>query len=221
MILLGMLFDALDGQVARLTKTAGHFGVQLDSLCDIITFGLAPAVLVNRISLDYGRLGMPEQFVWLLSVLYVVCAALRLARFNVETGTEEEDHEVFRGLPSPAAAGQIATLVILDCYLPARPFGFLPEHPLVTVMPFIALAVGALMVSRVPYVHMGDRLFRGSRPFRWLMGLIFLSVLMALRPKVALVTIFTAYTLSGVVNRARAKLSGKAALLSSPAKKET
>ena len=75
MILLGMVFDALDGQVARLTKTAGGFGVQLDSLCDMVTFGLAPAILINRISLEYGGLGMPVKFVWLLSVLYAPAQA--------------------------------------------------------------------------------------------------------------------------------------------------
>jgi len=217
MILLGMVFDALDGQVARLTKTAGSFGVQLDSLCDIVTFGLAPAVLINRIALDYGRLGMPEQFVWVLSVLYVVCAALRLARFNLETGTEEQNHEAFCGLPSPAAAGQVATLVILDCYLPARPFEFLPQHPLVIAMPFIGLLAGGLMVSRVPFVHMGNRLFRGPRPFAWLMGFIFLCLLMALRLKIALATVFTVYTFTGIVYGLRAKLFNKPAAPLRPA----
>jgi len=211
MILLGMVFDLLDGQVARLTKTAGSFGAQLDSLCDVVTFGLAPAVLVNRISLEtyYGRVGMPyelQKFVWLVSVLYVVCAALRLARFNLETTVEAEDHEHFYGLPSPAAAGQIATLVILDGYLQARPLSSLPEHPLVVVMPFMALVAGLLMVTRVKYVHMGDRLFRGSRSFPWLMALITLTVLMALRGKVALAALFTTYTLLGLVKALWGKL---------------
>ena len=210
MILLGMVFDALDGQVARLTKTAGGFGVQLDSLCDMVTFGLAPAILINRISLEYGGLGMPVKFVWLLSVLYLVCAALRLARFNIDTGTEEVNHESFCGLPAPAAAGQVATLVILNSYLPAKPFEFLPEQPLVAIMPFVGLMAGALMVSRVPYVHMGDRLFRGSRPFTWLVALIFLGGLMALRLKLALATVFTVYTLAGVVRAARARFFNRA-----------
>lgn len=209
LILLGMVFDALDGQVARMTRSAGNFGVQLDSLCDVVTFGLAPAVLINRISLDYGRLGMPDQAVWLLSVLYVVCAVLRLARFNLETGTEAEDHERFYGLPSPAAAGQVATLIILNNYLPARPFDFLPEHPLVVAMPFVGLVAGGLMVSRIPYAHLGNRLFKGQRPFAWLMAFIFLCVLMALSLKVALATVFTVYTLVGIVDGIRAKLFNK------------
>ncbi|NQT20463.1 MAG: CDP-diacylglycerol--serine O-phosphatidyltransferase [Planctomycetes bacterium] len=209
LILLGMVFDALDGQVARMTRTAGNFGVQLDSLCDIVTFGLAPAVLINRIGLDYGRLGIHDQVVWLLPMLYLVCAALRLARFNLETGTEEEDHECFCGLPSPAAAGLVATLIILNNYLPARPFDFLPERPVVVAMPFVGLVAGALMVSRVKYAHFGNRLFRGARPFTWLMALIFLCILMALSIKVALATIFTVYTLGGVVQGLWAKLFGK------------
>ena len=206
LILLGMVFDALDGQVARLTGTAGDFGVQLDSLCDVVTFGLAPAVLINRLSLDYDRLGMPEEFVWLVSVLYVVCAVLRLARFNLETSAEEEDHERFYGLPSPAAAGQIATLIILDNYLPEHPFDFLPEHPLVVAMPFVGLVAGVLMVTRVPYAHMGNRLLKGRRSFAWLMSFIFLSIFMALSHKVALATVFTVYTLMGIVNGVRAKV---------------
>jgi CDP-diacylglycerol--serine O-phosphatidyltransferase len=211
MILLGMVFDLLDGQVARLTRSAGSFGAHLDSLCDIVTFGLAPAVLINRISLDYCRWGVSEKFVWLVSVLYVVCAALRLARFNLETGVEEEDHEHFYGLPSPAAAGQVATLVILNSYLPARPFDFLPQRPLVIIMPFVGLVAAGLMVSRVKYVHMGDRLLRGSRSFPWLMGLIFLGIFMALRGKVALAALFTTYIILGIVKGAWSRISNRAA----------
>jgi len=215
MILLGMVFDLLDGQVARLTRTAGTFGAQLDSLCDVVTFGMAPAVLVNRMSLEiyYGRVGMPgemQKFVWLASVLYVVCAALRLARFNLETGVEEEDHEHFYGLPSPAAAGQIAALVILNSYIEAKPLNSLPEYPLVMLMPFVALVTGLLMVTRVKYVHMGDRLFHGAQSFRWFMGLIFLCILMALRGKVALAALFTTYTLVGLVKAVRGKLFPRA-----------
>ncbi len=192
MILLAMVFDALDGQVARLTKTAGDFGVQLDSLCDAVTFGLAPAVLINRISVYYGRPAMFEGFVWLLPVLYVACATLRLARFNMETGIEEEYHEAFCGLPSPAAAGQVATLIILDDWLGGR-------HPLVGIMPFVGLIAGLLMVSRVPYVHMGNRLFKGRRPYTHLVTLISLCIVMALSYKLALACLFTSYVVVGLV----------------------
>ena len=195
MILLAMVFDALDGQVARLTKTAGDFGVQLDSLCDVITFGLAPAVLINRISIYYGRPAMSEGLVWLFPVLYVACAALRLARFNIETGVDEEDHESFRGLPSPAAAGLVATLVILDGWLGGR-------HPLVGILPFVGLAAGLLMVSRVPYVHIGDRLFRGKRPYTHLVILIVLCIFMAFRLELALACVFTSFAVMGLLTGA-------------------
>ncbi|HUW31041.1 MAG TPA: CDP-diacylglycerol--serine O-phosphatidyltransferase [Planctomycetota bacterium] len=192
MILLAMVFDALDGQVARLTKTAGDFGVQLDSLCDAVTFGLAPAVLINRIGIYYGRPAMAESFAWLFPIVYVACAILRLARFNLETGIEDEDHEAFRGLPSPAAAGQVATLVILDEWLGGR-------HPLVGIMPFVGLAAGLLMVSRVPYVHMGNRLFKGQRPYTHLVTLIVLCIFMALSYKLALACLFTSYVVIGLL----------------------
>ena len=200
LILLAMVFDALDGQVARLTKTAGDFGVQLDSLCDAITFGLAPAVLINRICIAYERPAISGSFIWLFPVLYAVCAILRLARFNLETGIEEQDHENFRGLPSPAAAGQVATLVILDEWLPGR-------HPLVGVLPFVGLVVGLLMVSRVPYVHMGDRLLRGRRHYTHLVMILILAIFMALSPKVALACLFTAYVAVGLVRGAIRALS--------------
>jgi len=191
LILLAMVFDALDGQVARLTKTAGDFGVQLDSLCDAVTFGLAPGVLINRLSIYYGRPPM-ESIAWLFPIVYAICAILRLARFNMETGIEEEDHEAFRGLPSPAAAGQVATLIILDESLGAH-------RPLVGIMPFIGLGAGLLMVSRVPYVHMGNRLFKGQRPYTHLVTLIVLCIFMAFSYKLALACLFTSYVVFGLL----------------------
>jgi len=205
MILLGMIFDALDGQVARLTRTAGTFGIQLDSLCDVITFGLAPAVLINRLCVSSGWPAAPEA--WLFSALYVACAALRLARFNVGTGVEEEDHESFHGLPSPAAAGQIATLVILNDHLSAQPILSLPSRPIVAVLPVVGLVMGGLMVSRVPYIHMGDRLFKGQRPFAHLVVLIFLCICMALNIIWSMAGVFTAYTVVGIIYGIRQKLA--------------
>jgi len=191
LILLAMVFDALDGQVARMTKTAGEFGGELDSLCDVVSFGLAPAVLINRMAMLPGRPFMPEQIVWLFSAVYVACAALRLARFNTETGAEDEEHEGFIGLPSPAAAGTISTLVIFDAWLGG--------NPIAPFIPLAGLVTGALMISRVEYVHMGNRLFKERRRFRDFVQLMVLGVLVALRWEIGLTSLFVCYTGYGIV----------------------
>ena len=110
MILVSQLCDALDGRIARLTSSASSFGVQYDSLADLIAFGVAPGILVYTWALrPWGRWG------WLAATLYVTCGALRLARFNVQYGSVERRH--FVGLPIPAAADVIAATVLLYYYL--------------------------------------------------------------------------------------------------------
>ncbi|HEY5594245.1 MAG TPA: CDP-diacylglycerol--serine O-phosphatidyltransferase, partial [Nitrospiria bacterium] len=109
-ILLAMAFDVLDGKSARLTKSTSRFGVEYDSLADLVSFGVAPGLLIYSWALSsYGRIG------WIAAFLYVVCGALRLARFNVQVGSVESKH--FVGLPIPAAAGVIASLVVLDQHI--------------------------------------------------------------------------------------------------------
>ena len=110
LIFLAMVFDALDGYVARLSRTASDFGAQLDSLCDLVTFGVAPAFLLVKICPHFAL--FHHQAVWVIAASYAACAALRLARFNVETGDEDE-HLHFSGLPSPAAAAAIAGFAIM------------------------------------------------------------------------------------------------------------
>ena len=105
-IMIAMMWDTLDGRVARLTNTQSAFGAQYDSLTDLVSFGVAPALLVYEWSLsDMGRVG------WLAAFIFLACAALRLARFNTQVGTA--DKRYFQGLPSPAAAGVIASMIWL------------------------------------------------------------------------------------------------------------
>ncbi len=121
MILLAMIADMLDGRLARMSQSTSSFGGQLDSLCDIISFGVAPAFLMVKI-LEYKLTGLAEtnpsledflqRFVWLAAVAYISCAAIRLARFNVENEQDESAHMSFIGLPTPAAAGVIVSMVI-------------------------------------------------------------------------------------------------------------
>ncbi len=187
MIFLAMGFDALDGKVARITGSTSDFGAQLDSLSDAITFGVAPAFLVKVL---VHEVYIPK-VAWGLAVLYVLCAVLRLARFNVETESHEDDaHDSFRGLPSPAAAGTLASLVILYDHLGKSP-AILYALPLVTVL------VGALMVSRFKYVHLFNQLVKGGKSFTDFALILFLLVFFALFREVALATLFCGYTVVG------------------------
>ncbi len=180
LIVAAMFFDMVDGRVARLMRQTSDFGAQLDSLCDVISFGVAPALIVVHSSYHYH-----PRLLWCLSVLFVLCAVLRLARFNVETA-EDDDHTSFIGLPSPAAAGTVASFAI------AWP-GFVrltgPEMPervqtmgawLMTttsiLLPIMSVVLGCLMVSRVRYPHVFNVVFRGQKPFPHLIQLVFALV---------------------------------------------
>jgi len=181
LIFLAMVFDALDGHVARLTKASSQFGAQLDSLCDAVTFGVAPGLLLVKMvpSFEYYYSGA----VWIIAAVYASCAVLRLARFNVEIG-QNDDHSTFQGLPSPAAAASIAGFAILFYTLRVettqsdwtRAFDNVVQH----VLPFFALIVALLMVSRIPYPHIVNRMFRGKKSFGHLVGLIFGIVAIAM-----------------------------------------
>ncbi len=185
LIYLGMVLDMLDGSAARLTKQTSELGAQLDSLCDAVTFGVAPAFLmlqfVSRELQTVGDFSLPPRMLWTIAVLYVVCTLLRLARFNVETD-EEDSHEEFSGLPSPAAAG---TVVAFPFAMPSlTELAQLGEgnasvvaqgiEPFVKIgLPLVTLAVASLMVSRLPYPHFFNQLFRGKRNRRHVIQLVF------------------------------------------------
>lgn len=190
MIFLAMGFDALDGKVARLTGSSSDFGAQLDSLSDAITFGVAPAFLV-KVLVQAPHSDYVPKVAWGLAVLYVLCAILRLARFNVETDSHEDDaHDSFRGLPSPAAAGTIASLVILYDHLGA-------STAILNALPVVTVLVGALMVSRFRYVHAFNVITKGGKSFTDLALILFLLVFFALFREVALATLFCGYAIVG------------------------
>jgi CDP-diacylglycerol---serine O-phosphatidyltransferase len=163
LILAAMIFDALDGRVARMTNLTSEFGAQLDSLCDMVSFGIAPAYIVFLTASSYQLFGHPR-YAWVCPLFYSICVALRLARFNCETEAEEESHHYFKGLPSPAAAGVIAAMAI---------FGYAAEFTGAanwanTAMPFASIILGGLMISRVRYLHFGTMLFQERKPFTYL-----------------------------------------------------
>jgi CDP-diacylglycerol--serine O-phosphatidyltransferase len=181
LIFLAMLFDALDGYVARLSRTASDFGEQLDSLADLVTFGVAPAILLVKICPRFAFLH--NEAVWVIAATYAASTALRLARFNVETD-ENDDHLNFKGLPSPAAAASLAGFAIMFYTLRresmVHPYAETIDVILQTILPFYALLVAMLMVSRVPYPHIVNQYFRGHRRFGHVVRLMFALVILTL-----------------------------------------
>ncbi|MHC4174321.1 MAG: CDP-diacylglycerol--serine O-phosphatidyltransferase [Planctomycetota bacterium] len=199
MILLAMIADMLDGRLARSVKSTSSFGGQLDSLCDIISFGVAPAFLM-LVVLEYGleSAGLPngsflQRFLWLTAAVYISCAAIRLARFNVENEEDESAHMSFVGLPTPAAAGVIVSLVILHQEtLPSL-------NVIIYALPFIALGVAILMVSRLRYPHILNQYLRGKKPFAHLIRVLLLLAFVIVSIQAALVLIFCAFAASSFV----------------------
>jgi CDP-diacylglycerol--serine O-phosphatidyltransferase len=196
LIFLAMVFDALDGHVARLARTSSDFGAQLDSLCDVVTFGVAPAILLVKICPTFTFLH--PQAIWVIAASYTACAAMRLARFNVETG-EDDDHLHFSGLPSPAAGSVIASYAILFYTLRKETahgeFVAQVDHVLQVILPGLALLVALLMVSRIPYPHVVNQLFRGQRSFGHVVGLMFAVVALMLVRQFSVPTICTLFAL--------------------------
>ncbi len=185
LIVLAHLLDSLDGAIARVTKTTSQFGVEFDSLADLMSFGVAPAVLVYFWALS--PLGI---WGWLAASLYVICGALRLARFNVQVSTVEKTH--FIGLPIPAAAEMIVATVLMYQFLGgATAF----HKPIILLLVIYGLA--GLMVSNFRYLSLRQLDLRRRHPFWLLISAIFLISLSIAEPQVMLFSVFLLYTLSG------------------------
>jgi CDP-diacylglycerol--serine O-phosphatidyltransferase len=185
-ILVSGLLDGMDGRVARYTNTTSRFGVEFDSLADVIAFGVAPGMLVFAWALEpFGRLG------WLAAFLYVVCGALRLGRYNIQVNTVESRY--FSGLPIPAAAGLIATGILV--FYKLGDIG-VSKHLTVLIATYI---LAFLMVSTVKYYGFKDiELFR-RKPFRWLVIAILLIIVVAYEPEYTLFGLFLIYAVSGPI----------------------
>lgn len=211
-ILVAMVFDMLDGRVARMTNSTSEFGAQLDSLADAITFGVAPGVLVamlHAMGRYDGALPFWSKMAWVFGAAYACAAVIRLARFNVETASHEESaHMAFKGLPSPAAAGVIATLVVLQGFLKDPTPRLTAIDPalikvvsqrILDVMPFVTLGLGYLMVSKFQYVHVANKYLKGRKPAEYLTGAAAAILLVVLLPEIAAAVAFCGFALSGPV----------------------
>ena len=184
-IMAANVFDVLDGRIARVTNTTSRFGIEYDSLCDLVAFGVAPGILVYRWALEpWGTFG------WLAASLYVTCGALRLARFNVQIDNVEKRH--FLGLPIPAAAEVVASTVMLYYFFGGE--GATYRHLIVLIMVY---ALAALMVSNVRYFSFKEIAIHRRQPFWVLLAVILALKLFIAEPQICLFTIFIVYAASG------------------------
>jgi len=185
-IFIGMIADTLDGRIARLTNTQTEFGAQYDSLSDMVTFGVAPSLLLYNLTLQHlGKIG------WLICFVYTAAVALRLARFN--TQVEVVDKRYFQGLPCPCAAGVLSALVWLAWQQGTESLSL---TILVAVLTFI---IAILMVSNVRYASFKELDFKGRVPFLHVLCMVILFAAIAVNPALVLFLGFFLYVLSGPI----------------------
>ena len=220
-----MVCDALDGRLARFARTTSDFGGQLDSLADVVSFGAAPAFIVIRLVMRFftfvpqavvtsaqtigeeGSIGpiagtMFGRFCWIAAGAFWACAALRRARFNAENVPDESAHMNFKGLPTPGAAGALISVILLNEEVIPTVGPSLAGHAelLAKAMPWLAIVLGLLMVSRLPYLHLINRYLRGKKPF-WMLVAGVLGILAFLMwPQVVLAVALCGYAASGPIN---------------------
>ncbi len=192
-VFIAMVLDGLDGRVARWTNTQSEFGAQYDSLSDLVSFGLAPSLVVylwalvhmKDVALAWGKLG------WMVAFIYVACAALRLARFNVQH--EIVDNRYFIGLPSPASAALMVGMVWMFSVL-----GISGEEVQIPAL-FMTLFAGLLMVSNIKFYSFKDFDFRSKVPHLFILGVALVFALTAIAPSKVLFAVFLIYAFSGPV----------------------
>ena len=183
-ILVSTLFDGLDGKIARFTNTTSDFGTQYDSLSDLVAFGIAPSILAFQWALaTFGRLG------WLASFTYVVCGALRLARFNVQKDTL--DAKDFSGLPTPAAASFVASFLLFTTVIGGRA----ETNNIVIILLIYILSF--LMVSNIKYPSFKQFDLKRQKSFNALVAIILVFLVIAYKPKVMLFAVLSIYILWG------------------------
>jgi CDP-diacylglycerol---serine O-phosphatidyltransferase len=186
-IFVSCVFDILDGKVARLTRATSRFGVEYDSLADLVAFGVGPAILMYLWALKpFGRLG------WLAAFVFVTCGALRLARFNVQVETASK--KFFVGLPIPGAANMVATTVF---FLEGWRVTFTPYgSPSLLIVTYL---LGFLMVSTVPFYSFKDFEMIKAKPIPVLFGVLVMVTVIAIEPQLMLFSLCLTYVLAGPI----------------------
>ena len=183
-VFIAMVLDGMDGRIARLTNTQSDFGAEYDSLADMVSFGLAPSLVIYEWALyDLGKLG------WLAAFLYTAGAALRLARFNTQVGVA--DKRYFQGLASPSAAAVVAGLVWVGSDLGIE------GAQIRTLALAVTVAAGVLMVSNFRYHSFKGLDLKGKVPFVTVLAIVFVLVLISTYPPPIIFGLFAAYALSG------------------------
>jgi CDP-diacylglycerol--serine O-phosphatidyltransferase len=185
-IVLANIFDGLDGWIARLTNTTTRFGIELDSLSDLVAFGLAPSVMMYKWALmPFGRLG------WAAAFLFVACGALRLARFNIQIGLPET--KAFKGMPIPGAATVLASIVIF--YHEFRTG--LPDRNILFLV--ITILLSLLMVSTLRYHGLKEIDFRERKPFWFLIIFVMILFVLFIHPSTAVFIFAMSYLFWGII----------------------
>ena len=189
-IFIAMIFDGLDGRVARITNTQSDFGAEYDSMADMVSFGVAPALVAYNWGLsEMGKFG------WLAAFIYVAGAALRLARFNTQVGVA--DKRFFQGLASPAAAGVVAGLVWVGVEYRVN------GHDYGIIAAIVTGLGGLLMVSNFKYNSFKEVNWHGKVPFVALLIIMLIFVVVATEPALVLFLVFSLYALAGPINTFR------------------
>lgn len=185
-IIIAMVFDGLDGWVARLTHSTTKFGIELDSLSDLVAFGVAPSVMLYKWALaPFGRIGVAAAF------LFMACGALRLARYNVQMGSAES--KAFTGMPIPAAATIISSLVIFYYEI----WSYAPERNYLILLLTASLAV--LMVSTLRFHGAKEIDFSKRKPFWILVAIVVSFAIIVMHPPIALFIFAMLYLIGGIV----------------------
>lgn len=218
LIFLAMIFDALDGKLARLMDAASDFGAQLDSLADAVTFGLAPA-LICKVLLEHEATYFDTKLTFLAAAAFALMGILRLARFNLENDLDEESHQSFKGMPIPGAAGIICATVLMYLNVSGNvaadgPSGLIlasmdkettgPIAAALLPMIFLMLPfLGLLMVSRVRYTHVASAIFKRKGKFSSLVYFVFFALLLYMAPVFVLFFFGIFFALFGLIGALR------------------
>lgn len=195
LIVFAGVFDMLDGRIARMAKATSSFGIQYDSLSDVISFGMAPAILLFHFALrPFGRLG------WLAAFLFLVCGALRLARFNVSVSSDRIPKGYFQGLPIPVAAGLVSTFIIFHNAVKVLWGGFWEDEQIISVFILImSVTLSSLMVSNVPFPSFKELNWRSRVSFGYLLIAVLTMILIAVQPEITLFLIGAAYFILSLI----------------------